>query len=180
MKDALYFLFETVLELLVLAFLLRLILQMVRADFYNPVSQAIIRLTNPLVVPARRLLPSLRGFDLPLGVLILVLQVAVTFALWGLQYALVGTPFPGLTAIFNIALLQLVRLVIQFYFFAMLVYALLSWFGPHGRHPVAGLLSSICEPVLAPVRRVLPPMGGLDFSVLVVILGLQALLIALR
>lgn len=180
MKEAVYFLFEVVLELLVLAFLLRLILQMVRADFYNPVSQAILRLTNPLVVPARRVLPSLRGFDLPLAVLILVLQLAVSFALWGVQYALYGIQFPGLAAMFNFALLQLARLVVQFYFFAMLIYALLSWFGPHGRHPLSGLLSSICEPVLAPVRRVLPPMGGLDFSVLVVILGLQALLIALR
>jgi len=180
MRDALYFLFETVLELIVLVFLLRLILQMVRADFYNPLSQAILRLTNPLVVPARRTIPSMGGFDLPGAVVVLVLQFAVSLALWGLQYTMYGAPFPGLPALLHVALLQLVRLLVQFYFFALLVYALLSWFGPRGRHPVASLLASVCEPVLAPVRRVLPPMGGLDLSVLVVLLGLQAVLIALR
>ena len=87
MRDALYFLFETMLELIVLVFLLRLILQMVRADFYNPLSQAILRLTNPLVVPARRTIPSMGGFDLPGAVVVLVLQFAVTLALWGLLVA---------------------------------------------------------------------------------------------
>ncbi|MCJ7555399.1 MAG: YggT family protein [Gammaproteobacteria bacterium] len=180
MKDAIYFLISTLLELLVLAFVLRLLLQTVQANFYNPISQAILRITNPLVIPARRAIPAWGRFDLPALVVIIALQLAATLTLLGLQGVLYGVPFPGVTKLLFFALLGLMRLLVQFYFFAFLVYALMSWFGPQQHNPLADILGRLCNPLLGPVRRLLPPIGGLDFSVLVVLLALQATMIALR
>jgi YggT family protein len=179
-KDAIFFLLNTLLGLVILAFVLRLLLQMVRADFYNPISQAILRLTNPLVIPARRIIPSWGKLDLPTLVIIVLLQWAGVLALWGLQNTLYGTPFPGILPLLLFALLELLRLLLRFYFFALFAYALLSWIGPQGQNPIAGLLTRLCEPLLRPVRKVIPPLGGLDLSVLALLLGLQFLLIALR
>ena len=180
MKDAIFFLLNTLLGLVILAFVLRLLLQRVRADFYNPISQAILRLTNPLVIPARRIIPSWGKLDLPTLVIIVLLQWAGVLALWGLQNTLYGTPFPGILPLLLFALLELLRLLLRFYFFALFAYALLSWIGPQGQNPIAGLLTRLCEPLLRPVRKVIPPLGGLDLSVLALLLGLQFLLIALR
>jgi len=179
-KEAIFFLLNTLLGLVILVFVLRLLLQMVRADFYNPISQAILRLTNPLVIPARRIIPSWGKLDLPTLVIIVLLQWAAVLALWGLQHALYGTAFPGILPLLFFALIELLRLILRFYFFALFVYALLSWIGPQGQNPVARLLTRLCEPLLRPVRQVIPPLGGLDLSVLVLLLGLQFLLIALR
>jgi len=179
-KDAIYFLISTLLELVVLTFVLRLLLQTVRADFYNPISQAILRITNPLVIPARRAIPAWGRLDLPTLVVIIILQLAATLTLSGLQGVLYGVPFPGVATLLYFALLGLMRLLVQFYFFALLVYALMSWFGPQQHNPLAGMLGRLCNPILGPVRRLLPPIGGLDFSVLVVLLALQAMMIALR
>jgi YggT family protein len=179
-KDAIYFLISTLLELVVLTFILRLLLQTVRADFYNPISQAILRITNPLVIPARRAIPSWGRLDMPTLIIIIVLQLAATLTLSGLQGAFYGVPFPGMAALLYLTFLSLIRLLVQFYFFALLVYALMSWFGPQQNNPLSGMLRRLCDPLLGPVRRVLPPIGGLDFSVLAVLLALQALMIALR
>jgi YggT family protein len=179
-REAIFFLVNTLLELVILVFVLRLLLQMVRADFYNPVSQAVLRITNPLVLPARRMIPAWGRLDLATLVVIVVLQVAATLTLSGLYSALYGTAYPGLIIVLLTALTSLLRLIVQFYFFALLIYALMSWFGPQHQNPISGLLARLVEPLLRPVRRFLPPLGGLDFSVLLVLLGLQALLIALR
>lgn len=180
MTNAIHFLLGTIADLFILAFVLRLVLQAVRADFYNPISQAILRITNPLVIPARRFIPAAGKLDLATLVVIFALELATVLALWGFQNLGQPLPFPGLGTLFNLALFRLLNLVLQFYFFAMLIYALLSWFGPHGQHPAGRLLGQLCEPLLRPVRRLLPPAGGLDFSVLIVLLLLQALQIALR
>jgi YggT family protein len=177
--EAIYFLVSTLLELMVLVFVLRLVLQSVRANFYNPISQAILRITNPLVIPARRVIPAWGRLDLPTVVVIAALQIASTLTLLGLQSAFYGYSFPGPVVFAMAAMLGLARLVIRFYFFALLVYALMSWFGPRQQNPVGNLLASVCEPLMRPVRRLLPPMGGLDFSVLLILLLLQTLLIAL-
>jgi YggT family protein len=179
-KEAIFFLLNTLFGLVILAFVLRLLLQMVRADFYNPISQAILRLTNPLVIPARRIIPSWGKIDMPTLIIIVLLQWAAVLALWGLQSAFYGTAFPGMLPLLLFALMELLRLILRFYFFALFVYALLSWIGPQGQNPIAALLTRLCEPLLRPVRQVIPPLGGLDLSVLVLLLGLQFLLIALR
>ncbi|MEJ2515402.1 MAG: YggT family protein [Gammaproteobacteria bacterium] len=172
MEAALFFIVKTLLELYLLTFLLRFLLQWVRADFHNPLSQFIVRVTNPVVRPLRRVIPSWRGLDMASLVALLVLQLIVTA---GIMY-FAGHRMDSL-ALMQFALMRTAVLVIRFYFFAILVYAILSWVSPGQWNPLTGLLASLTEPVLAPVRRFIPPIGGLDLSPLFVLIGLQALLL---
>jgi YggT family protein len=173
--DALIFIVRTLLQvLLVIVFLLRVLLPMVRADSRNQLSQAVIRLTNPLVLPLRRILPPIGKTDTASIVALLVVQFAATAVLWLLgAYPFVFT----LGQFVYVALLSLVLTILQFYTFAVLLYALLSWIAPGTYSPGAMLLQSLCEPILRPVRRIIPPIAGLDLSALFVIIGLQALAI---
>jgi YggT family protein len=175
--DAIIFIVRTLLQvLLVTVFLLRVLLPLSRSDPRNQLSQAVIRLTNPLVLPLRRLLPPIGRVDTASLAALLIVQVAATATLW-----LLGAyPFVSNGAQFMyVVLLNLLATVLQFYTFALLIYVLLSWVAPGTYSPAAALLSSLCEPVLRPVRRLIPPLAGIDFSALFVIIGLQALYIAI-
>jgi len=174
--QALQFIVETLLTLVVIAFLLRLLLPLVRADLRNPFSAAILRITNPVVLPLRRVFRPAGRIDTASVVALLLVQLLATAAL----YAFSGLAWPTLPTLLVSAFTMLARTVLQFYIFAVLLYALLSWVAPGTYSPVASVLASLCEPILAPVRRVIPPIGGLDLSALFVLIGLQALLILLR
>jgi YggT family protein len=173
--DAVIFIVRTLLQLLlVIVFLLRVLLPLVRADSRNQLSQAVIRLTNPLVLPLRRILPPMGKVDTASLVALLIVQFATTATLWLLK------AFPWVVTFgqfVQIALFSLLLTILQFYTFAILLYILLSWIAPGAYSPGAALLSSLCEPILRPVRRVIPPIAGIDFSALFVIVGLQALYI---
>lgn len=173
--EALIFIVRTLLQvLLVTVFLLRVLLPLVRADSRNQLSQAVIRLTNPLVLPLRRVLPPIGKIDTSSIIALLIVQCATTATLWLLgAYPWVMT----LAQFVYVALLSLLVTILQFYTFAILLYILLSWIAPGTYSPGAMLLASLCEPVLAPVRRILPPIAGIDFSALFVVIGLQALYI---
>jgi YggT family protein len=174
MQSALIFLVKTLADLYLLTFLLRFILQWIRASYYNPLSQFVLRVTAPLVIPARRVIPSVAGLDVPTLLVLTLLEALVTWLL----LKLVGVTAPlGTFAL--LTLLRLVALTLWLYSVALFVYAILSWFGDRGRNPLATVLGEIVAPILAPVRRVLPPIGGLDFSALLVMLLCQAALIAL-
>jgi YggT family protein len=172
---ALLFIFDALLTLVVVAFLLRLLMPMVRADFRNPIGQAVLQLTSPVVMPLRRLLPPAGRVDLAAMVALLLVQLAKTALL-----LLVAGGSLALASLLYRALHDLASTVLQFYFVAVLVYALLSWVAPGGHGPGAQLLARICEPLLRPLRRIVPPIGGLDLSALFVLIGLQALQILLR
>jgi len=169
MLDALIFLVRTFADLYLLTFLLRFILQWARANHYNPLSQVVFKVTNPLVVPARRLLPSVAGLDIPTLVVLIVLEIVVTFVL--LRLVDLSLPIPRLLFY---SLLRLISLVLWFYVGALIIYAVLSWFAQPSRNPMAMLLGQLVEPLLRPARRMLPPIGGFDLSVLLVIVLLQA------
>jgi YggT family protein len=169
MLDALIFLVRTFADLYLLTFLLRFIMQWARANHYNPLSQVVFKVTNPLVVPARRLLPSVAGIDVPTLVVLIVLEIVVTFAL----LRLVGLSLPIPRLLFY-SLLRLISLVLWFYVGALIIYAVLSWFAQPSRNLMAMLLGQLVEPLLRPARRMLPPIGGFDLSVLLVIVLLQA------
>lgn len=173
MQRALIFLVQTIADLYLLTFLLRFIMQWVRASYYNPLAQFVFKATNPLVVPARRVLPSVAGLDAPTLVVLIVLEIIVTFLL--LQ--LVGVTL-SIVDLLLYSLLRLVSLTLLFYTVALFIYVLTSWFGG-GMNPMADFLADLVEPLLRPVRRVLPPIAGLDLSPLVVLLLLHALRIAL-
>jgi YggT family protein len=174
MQSALIFLVKTLADLYLLTFLLRFIMQWVRASYYNPLAQFVLKVTSPLVVPARRVLPSLGGLDTPTLAVLILLEIVVTFVL--LRLAGISLPVPVLLLY---SFLRLIALALWFYTVALFIYVLLSWFGDRGMNPMAALLGELIEPLLRPARRLLPPIGGLDLSALVVILLLQAALIAL-
>jgi YggT family protein len=169
--DALTFIVDSVLTLAVYAFLLRFLLAIVRADFRNPLSQAILTLTNWLVLPLRRVLPPIGRVDTASVVALLVVQLVATLVMFRL---LAGAMIPFVPLIVA-SLRELAVSTIQLYTIMVFVYALLSFIAPGTYSPVVGLLASLCEPLLAPLRRLLPVAGGLDFSPLVAIIGLQAL-----
>jgi YggT family protein len=173
--DALIFIVRTLLQvLLVTVFLLRVLLPLVRADTRNQLSQAVIRMTNPLVLPLRRILPPLGKLDTASFVALLIVQAAATATLWLLgAYPFV---FTGLQFVHVVAINLLIT-ILQFYTFALLLYILLSWVAPGTYSPAAGLLSSLCEPLLRPIRRIIPPFGGMDLSALFLMIALQALVI---
>jgi len=173
--EALYFLVESVFSLAVYAFLLRVLLQLVRADFRNPLAQAVVSLTNWLVLPLRRVLPPAGRFDTASLVALLAVQLAATLIVFRLRTGVVYPLVPLAAA----ALRQLANSTLLLYTVLIFAQAILS-FVPGSRSPMTSMLASLCEPVLRPIRRVLPVVGGLDFSPLVAILGLTALRILLR
>ncbi len=175
MQSALIFLVRTLTDVYMLAFLLRFILQWVRAGYYNPLSQVVLKVTSPLVVPARRVLPSIAGLDAPTLVVLLLLECASTFLLTTIAGATLPLPLFALYVV-----LRLIALTLWFYTLALFIYVLLSWFGGRGGGALGGVLADLVEPLLRPVRRVLPPIAGLDLSPLLVMLVCQAGIIALE
>lgn len=169
--DALHFLADAALTFLVYAFLLRLVLQLVRADFRNPLAQAVLALTNWLVLPLRKVLPPVGRLDTASLVALLAAQLAATLILFRLR---TGVSYPFVPLALE-AMRALAQSALLLYTVLIFVYALLSFIAPGVRSPANALLASLCEPVLAPLRRVLPAVGGIDFSPLVAIVGLQAL-----
>ncbi len=172
MKDAIDFVVDSVLNLAVFAFLLRFLLPLARADFRNPVSQAILSLTSWLVLPLRRILPPMGRVDTASLVALLAVQFAATVIMFRLR---AGVLMP-LVPLVQSGLITLIVMTIWLHIVLVIIYALLSFTAPRSYSPVVGLLTSLCEPLLRPLRRILPAVGGLDFSPLVAIIVLRALL----
>nr|WP_298174717.1 YggT family protein [uncultured Pseudomonas sp.] len=159
--EALVYIIQTLGSLYLLIVLLRFILQLVRADFYNPLSQFIVRATQPLLRPMRRFIPSLLGLDMSsllLAILIQLLLMIVTLTLMG--YGVGGF----LVQLLIWSILSVTSLFLKVFFFALIVSVILSWVAPHSYNPAAQLVNQLCEPLLAPFRRLLPNLGGLDIS----------------
>jgi YggT family protein len=166
--NPLIFLIETVADLYILAVMLRFLLQWVHADFYNPLAQFIVRITNPVLIPLRRLIPGFGGIDWA-SVALLLLLVALKLVL---ITAVQGRLLP-LAALAPLMLAELIALFLNIFFFSILIQVILSWIAPYQYHPMTGLLHQLNEPLLRPIRRLLPPMGGLDFSPMVAMLLIQ-------
>jgi len=173
--EAVYFLVDSLLAIVVFAFLLRVLLQLVRADFRNPLAQAVVALTNWLVLPLRRALPPAGRFDTASFVALLAVQLAATLVLFRLR---TGVAYPFVPLVIA-SLRQLANSTLLLYTILVFAQAILS-FVPGARSPVTALLDALCEPVLRPFRRILPVVGGLDFSPLAAILVLTALRILIR
>lgn len=172
---AILFILHALLTLVVIAFLLRVLMPLVRGDFRSPLGQAVLSFTSPVVVPLRKVLKPAGRFDLASLVALLLVQFTGT----ALLRFVAGGGF-ALAPVLVQGALDLARTVLQFYTIAVLVHALLSWVAPGAHSPATQLLGRLCEPLLRPVRRLVPPLGGLDFSALFVLIGLQALQILLR
>jgi YggT family protein len=170
--EVLSYLLQTVLSLLLLLMLLRLLLQQTKADFYNPISQFVVKVTNPLLSPLRKVAPGLAGAV----VLLLLVQMLSIVAI----LLLGGYSLPNPVILLVWALIGLLGLLVNFYLFAILAMIILSWIAPGSGNPAVSLLYQLTEPVMAPFRRLLPSMGGLDLSPIIVIIGINILQIFLR
>jgi len=167
-NNAFFYLVSTLFDVYLWIVMMRVILQAVRADFYNPISQLIWQLTQPILGPLQKVLPKVRQWDVAALGLLAVVAVIYIHAV----AAILGYGVGGVTSLWY-ALLKLVTLALNLYTFALFVQAILSWVGPGVSNPAGSVLWSMNEPLLRPVRRVIPPMSGLDLSPLVVILLLQ-------
>ena len=176
MNEIFVYLIQTVLSLFLVAVLLRFLLQLVRADFYNPISQFLVKVTNPLVLPLRKVVPGLGGFDMASLLLALLLQMAGI----ALIYLINGHGLPNIVLLLVWSVLGIVGLLVNIYFFALLAMIILSWVAPGSKNPALFLLFQITEPVMAPFRKALPSMGGLDFSPILVFILINVIQIALR
>jgi YggT family protein len=174
--NAVYFLVDSLLALALYVALLRLLMQWSRVDFRNPVAQAVVKITNPLIMPLRRILPPINKIDTASVVTVLI----VLFADVALMSVVRGFGLPPLPILLRAAALELATSVLWLYFYAIFLYALLSLITQGAYSPMQPLLTSLCEPVLAPIRRLIPPISGLDLSPLWAGLLIQAVLILLR
>ena len=171
LSDTALFLVDTILGIYILLVLLRFLLQLVRADFYNPISQFIVRATNPPLVGLRRFIPGLWGFDLAALVLLIAmeaLRISLTAVLLGHS--------PRWTGIMFLSLGELAKLAVYTVIFSIFIRALLSWFSNGLQHPITRLLGSFTDPMLRPVQRILPATGGIDLSPLVVFIAMMLVL----
>ena len=170
--NAFSYLVGTLLDLYITAILLRLILQWVRADFYNPVCQFLVKITNPVVLPLRRLVPPIRQVDTASVLLVLTLEL---FSVW------IATQISSNPIIFGqIVLFSMVKLtatLLLTYFFLIIASVILSWVGAQMRHPVIPLVYQLTEPVLRPFRKVIPPIAGIDLSPLFALISIRFLLL---
>ena len=176
MNEILGYLVQTLISLYLLAMLLRFLLQLVRADFYNPISQFLVKITNPVVIPVRRVIPGLGGLDLASLLLSVLLQMAGIVALLLIN----GLGLPNILLLLVWSALGVVGLLVNIYFFALLAMIILSWVAPGSNHPAIYLIHQITEPVMAPFRKALPPMGGMDFSPILLFILINVVQISLR
>lgn len=154
------FLVQTLFGLYLLVVMLRLLLQIVRADFYNPFSQFLVKVTNPPLKPLRRFIPGVGGIDMASVVLLFILKIAeiLLLALFP-RY-----PAPEVVGLFILSAAELLALLVNVFLFAIIIQAILSWVSPGTYNPVTGLLHQLTEPVLRPAKRIIPPVSGLDLS----------------
>lgn len=173
-SGALIYLVSTLTDLYVTAILLRLLLQWVRADFYNPLSQFLVKVTNPVLVPARRLIPSIGKLDTASVVVMLLLEL--------LQLVIISllsqTDF-GFQFLLIFAVRKLLIALLLTYFVLIIARVIISWIANQSRHPLIPLIYQLTEPVLKPINRLLPTMGGVDLSPLIALIALRALLLLL-
>ncbi|WP_192562723.1 YggT family protein [Pseudomonas gozinkensis] len=151
---------QTLGSLYLLIVLLRFVLQLVRANFYNPLCQFVVKATQPLLKPLRRIIPSLFGLDMSSLVLAILVQLALMALTLLLTYGTTGNPLQLLIW----SLIGVTALFLKIFFWAMIISIILSWVAPGSHNPGAELVNQICEPALAPFRRIVPNLGGLDLS----------------
>lgn len=170
LSNPLIFLIQTLGGLYAFVAMLRFLLQLTKADFYNPVSQFVVKVTSPVLMPLRRFIPGFRGMDISSLVLAWLVKTVVLFLvglLAGLGLASIGAVIWSIPA--------LVELTIDVFIYAVIVRVVLSWVNPNPSNPMVRLIERLTDPVMEPVQRRLPAIGGLDLSPIAVTIGLVLL-----
>ncbi len=168
LSQALAFLVDTLFGMYILLVLLRFLLQLTHADFYNPFSQFIVRVTNGPLMPLRRLIPGVYGIDFASAVLLIMLE-AVRITLM----TLLGDQTPRFAGILILSFADLIQLILYVLIGAVFVRVLMSWVSPYGDHPFTDLAAHLTEPFMRPARRLLPLISGIDLSPVLVVIGLE-------
>jgi len=177
-NNVLDFLIHVLFTSYIYAVIIRMLLGLTRADFYNPFSQFILSITNPVLTPLRKLLPSIGGVDTSAIVLILVLkfiELAARSFLIGKQVLLTSLIVPSIFGALN--------QVVNIFIFAIIILVVISWLAPHMHgqsNPITPILRSLTEPLIRPARKLIPPVGIFDLSTFVVLLGLYCIKILLH
>ena len=167
---------QTVGSLYLLIILLRFLLQLARADFYNPISQFAVKATNPLLIPLRRLIPGVFGIDLASLTLALLLQFVVIEA----SALILGFSFINPLTVIAWGAVGVISMIATIYFWALLAMVIASWVAPQGGHPALMLVRQVVEPIMAPFRKMLPDMGGIDISPIFAFLALNIVQVLIR
>jgi YggT family protein len=168
MTDPVVFLIDTLFSLYILAVVLRFLLQWIRADFYNPVSQFLVKITHPPLRLLRRVIPSIGRLDTSTLVFALLLQMLANFSILAIKGLSIS-----IVALTVLSFGDLLKMVMDIFVYAIFIGALLSWFAPGNYNSVSSILYSLTEPLLNICRRILPDLGGIDLSPLVALLLLQ-------
>ena len=171
LNTAAIYVLQTLGSLYLLIILLRFVLQLVRANFYNPLCQFIVRATQPLLKPLRRIIPSLFGLDMSSLVLAIIVQMILMALTLLLMFGTTGDPLHLLLW----SIISVTALFLKIFFFALIISVILSWVAPGSHNPGAELVNQICEPALAPFRKIVPNLGGLDISPILAFLVLKLL-----
>lgn len=171
------YLLHTLFTLAVGLFLLRLLLPLCRVDFYNPLCQFVVKATQPLIGPLRRVVPPLGRFDIATVLLLIGAEVLAIVLL-----ALINGVLPMVPPLAFLwwALIGIASLLVNLYFVLFIVMIVLSWVAPYSRQPAALLVWQLTEPVMAPFRKILPPLGGLDLSPILVFLLINVIKIVIH
>ncbi len=175
MTQALFFIVKTLTQLYLLLLLLRFWLPWFNVDFRNPMAQAVLRLTSPLIVPLRRFVPSFGRLDTATVLVAMTFEYLLVVFLLSIRGVSLGFIPIAITAFFELAILSMNLL-----FFIILIRIILSWVAPNNYSPITAMLNALAEPVLRPFRRMIPPIGGLDISPIFAIIILQAAIIILQ
>lgn len=174
------YLVQTALGLYLLIMLMRFLIQLMLADFYNPICQFLVRATNPLVLPVRRVLPAQGRFDPASLLLAVFIQLLAIYILLWISIDTSRYTLPPVSMILAWSVVSVIGLIVKIYFFALLGMIILSWVAPGTSNPAAYLMYQLTEPVMAPFRKMLPSMGGIDFSPILVFILINIIEIALR
>ncbi len=169
-------LISTLAGLYLTVIVLRFLLQLVRADFYNPVSQFVVKATNPLLLPLRKVIPGVFGLDMASVVLALLFHALVIIALALISHNSLVPPL----ALALWSLVGTLAVTLNVFFWGMIIMIVVSWVAPQSYNPVLLLLRQLVEPLMAPFRKILPPMGGLDLSPILAFLSLGVLDIVVK
>ncbi|MDQ2076586.1 YggT family protein [Marinimicrobium sp. ABcell2] len=165
------YIIRTLGSLYLLLVLLRFLFQLVRADYYNPISQFVAKATNPLLMPLRKVIPGFFGVDVAALVLALAIQWALIQAV--LVLAGIGIVYPLLAI--GWALVGIISMVLTVYFWALIISIIVSWVAPFSQNPAIMLIRQLVEPVMAPFRKLIPPLGGIDITPIFAFMTLHVL-----
>lgn len=169
MKPALIFIIDTLARLYLLVLLLRFWLPVLRVDFRNPIAQGILRLTSPIVIPVRRIIPPIDRLDTATVLIAFALQYLTVLAILAVSGVTAGFVPIAITS-----LIDLVSLSLNLFTFAIFIHIILSWIAPGTYNPATAFITMLVQPLLRPFRNRIPSLGGLDLSPLIVIILLQA------